>query len=109
MLGLIGLSGWSTHDERRRRWSARWGRSEVGHDAPDADTDTPSTTDVEYQLTDDFDATTTTLIGTGDLVDQLWATGVAAWTVVPQLVSFQLTLEAGDLTDTSINAVSLRD
>jgi len=67
--------------------------------------------------TDDFDAISTALIGTGDLVDELWATGVAQWTISLDevdpldagLVSFQLTLDAGGLTDTSVNAVSLRD
>ncbi len=74
--------------------------------------------DVAYDLdTDDFDAVTTALIGSGDLEGALWATGVSQWTIDideadPQdagLVSFQLTLDAGGLTDTSITAVSLRD
>lgn len=73
--------------------------------------------DVAYELaTDDFDAITTALIGSGDLDGALWATGVSLWTVDtdeadPQdagLVSFQLTLDAGSLADTSITAVSLR-
>jgi len=78
----------------------------------------PSATDTAYDLAvDDFDAVTTALIGSGDLDGALWATGVSQWTVSidqadPQdatLVSFQLTLDAGALSDTSVNAVSLRD
>jgi type II secretory pathway pseudopilin PulG len=77
----------------------------------------PSAADAAYDLgADDFDAITTALIGSGDLIDELWATDVAAWTVTVDaddpldaaLVSFQLTLAAGALSDTSVNAVSLR-
>ncbi len=77
----------------------------------------PSATDVAYLMTDDFEAITTALIGSGDLVGGLWATGVAQWPITldaadpldAELVSFQLTLDAGLLSDTSVNAVSLRD
>ncbi|MEZ6192160.1 MAG: hypothetical protein R3C45_12850 [Phycisphaerales bacterium] len=78
----------------------------------------PSAVDVTYDTaTDDFDAVTTALIDSDDLVGELWATGVSACTVdvdTPDpldatLVSFQLTLTAGGLSDTSVNAVSLRD
>lgn len=78
----------------------------------------PTATDVAYDLAaDDFDAITTALIGTGDLVGKLWASEVSAWAIDldeadPQdavLVSFQLTLTAGSLSDTSVHAVSLRD
>ncbi len=78
----------------------------------------PAAADVSYDpATDDFDAITTALIADGDLIGELWATGVAAWTVTldaadpldATLVSFQLTLTAGGLSDTSVNAVSLRD
>jgi len=77
----------------------------------------PAATDVAYALTDDFDAITTGLIGSGDLVGSLWATGVSQWAVTldnadPQaagLVSFRLTLGAGALSDESVCAVSLRD
>jgi prepilin-type N-terminal cleavage/methylation domain-containing protein len=77
----------------------------------------PSATDVAYAITDDFDATTTALIGSGDMDGALWATGVTQLTItlddadplVAELVSFQLTLEAGGLADVSVNAVSLRD
>lgn len=77
----------------------------------------PSATDVAYQMTDDFDAVTTALIGGGDLEGALWATGVAQWAITfdnadpldAGLVSFRLTLDAGGLSDTSVNAVSLRD
>lgn len=74
--------------------------------------------DVAYDIdTDDFDAVTTALIGSSDLEGALWATGINQWTVTldkadpldATLVSFQLTLDAGGLTDTSVNAVSLRD
>ena len=75
------------------------------------------TTDVAYDIADDFDAITTALIGSGDLEGSLWATGVGQWAVAVDdadpleagLVSFQLTLDAGGLTDVSVNAVSLRD
>jgi len=77
----------------------------------------PVATDVAYVITDDFNAISTALITSGDLVGELWATGVAQWTVsvdTPDplnaaLVSFQLTLDAGALSDISVNAVSLRD
>ncbi len=74
-------------------------------------------TDVAYDIADDFDAITTALIGSSDLEGVLWATGVAQWVVTVDdvdpleagLVSFQLTLDAGGLSDVSVNAVSLRD
>ncbi len=78
----------------------------------------PSATDVAYDLaSDDFDAVTNGLITSGDLLGELWATEVTDWLVDPddavvqdaELLSFQLTLTAGGLTDTSVNAVSLRD
>lgn len=78
----------------------------------------PSAADVEYDTAaDDFDTITTALIGSGDLLGELWATGVTAWSVAADtadpldatLVSFQLTLSAGDLSDTSVNAASFRD
>lgn len=78
----------------------------------------PSAIDAAYDIdTDDFDAITTALIGSGDLMGELWATDVTAWTVGTDtadpldatLVSFRLTLAAGGLADTSVNAVSLRD
>ncbi len=77
----------------------------------------PLAVNAAYLLTDDFDTITNALIVSGDLVGELWATGVAQWAVSVDavdpmdaaLVSFQLTLSAGSLTDTSVNAVSLRD
>ena len=77
----------------------------------------PSATDVAYLMTDDFDTISTSLIGTGELVGELWASGVGQWTVTLDnadplaagLISFRLTLDAGVLSDTSVNAVSLRD
>ncbi len=75
------------------------------------------TADVVYALTDDFDAVTAALIGSGDLEGALWATGVTRWDVAVDdadpleagLMSFQLTLDAGSLSDVSVCAVSLRD
>jgi len=78
----------------------------------------PTATDVAYDLAaDDFEAVTNNLIVDGDLVGTLWASEVAGWALEPdnadpqaaELVSFQLTLTTGSLTDTSVNAVSLRD
>lgn len=78
----------------------------------------PAATDVVYDLdTDDFDTVTNNLIVDGDLVGELWATDVSAWEIdlddadaqSAELVSFRLTLSAGGMSDTSINAVSLRD
>lgn len=78
----------------------------------------PSVTDVEYDIaTADFDAITTARIASDDLIGELWATGVTAWAVTVDnadpleatLVSFQLTLSAGGMSDTSVNAVSLRE
>jgi len=78
----------------------------------------PSATDVAYDLaSDDFEAVTNTLITDGDLVGTLWATDVTGWEVdldnadaqSAELVSFRLTLASGGLSDTSVNAVSLRD
>ncbi len=96
---------------RRIEWDGTTG--ELTDYTPD-----PTATDAAYDLaTDDFDAITTSLIGSDDLVGELWATGVTLWevdldAVDPQdavLVSFQLTLSAGSLSDISVHAVSLRD
>jgi len=73
--------------------------------------------DVEYELSDDFEAITDGLMGGGDFPQTLWATGVSAWDLAldtpdPQtasLVSYQLTLTAGDMSDVAIAAVSLRN
>lgn len=91
---------------------------DAGTDDLTSYTPDPSAVDVTYDIdTDDFDAITTALIASGDLLGELWATGVTAWTVTVDtadpldatLVSFQLTLTGGGLSDTSVNAVSLRD
>lgn len=91
---------------------------DAGTDDLTSYTPDPSAVDVTYDIdTDDFDAITTALIASDDLLGELWATGVTAWTVTVDtadpldatLVSFQLTLTGGGLSDTSVNAVSLRD
>ena len=77
----------------------------------------PDTEDVAYAIDDDFDTITTDLIDSGDMIETLWATGVSQWVVDcdtddpadAALVSFQITLTSGTLTDTSVHAVSLRD
>jgi len=90
---------------------------DAGTDELTSYTPDPTATDVAYVLTDDFDTITTALIGSADMEGTLWATGVALWTVSVDtadpldaaLISFQLTLDAGGLTDVSVSAVSLRD
>jgi type II secretory pathway pseudopilin PulG len=80
-------------------------------------TPNPSAVDVVYAITDDFDAITTGLIGSGDLDGALWATGVSRWAITLDdvdplaagLMSFKLTLDVGGMSDVSVNAVSLRD
>ena len=75
------------------------------------------TTDVYYDLNDDFEAITDALMGTADFPQTLWGAGVGSWTLAldnadPQaatLVSYQVSLAAGDLSDTAIAAVGLRN
>ncbi|GAB4186090.1 MAG: hypothetical protein Kow00105_00550 [Phycisphaeraceae bacterium] len=78
----------------------------------------PNATDVAYDLeNDDFDTITTNLISSGDLVGERWGNDVAGFAVTPDqpdpldatLISYQLTLTAGGMSDVSVNAVSLRD
>jgi type II secretory pathway pseudopilin PulG len=80
---------------------------------------TPSNSapDTLYQLTDDFDAITSALSGSSSFPGELWATGVASWTIEldqptaqsANLLSFRLMLEADDLSDTMICAAALRN
>jgi len=76
------------------------------------------TTDVYYQVgVTNFGTTTAALMGTASFPKELWATQVVSWTKAlddadatqADLVSFQIELMAGDLTDTAIAAVSLRN
>ena len=75
------------------------------------------TTDVPYNLTDDFKTITDALMGGPTFPAELWAKDVTAWTIDlndadPQqatLVSYQLTLVTGDMSDTAINVVHLRN
>jgi len=77
----------------------------------------PAATDTEYDLADDFEAETDALIAADDLLDELWATNVTAWNVTlddgdaqaAELLSFRITLAAGDMTDIAIAAVKLRN
>lgn len=78
----------------------------------------PAATDVAYDLsTDDFDAISNNLIVAGDMVGELWATNVTDWQVGldsadPQdaaLLSFRITVNADGMSDTSIQAVSMRE
>lgn len=95
-------------------------RIELDTDTDELTSYTPASgaVDVAYDIdTDDFDSVSTALIGSGDLEGALWATGVTQWTVDTdeadpldaELISFQMTMGAGSLADTSIHAVSLRD
>lgn len=94
-------------------------RIELDSDTDEMTSYTPpdGAVDVAYELTDDFDAISTALIDSDDLEGALWATGVTQWTLTldeadPQdaeLVTYQLTMGAGSMSDTSVSAVSLRD
>ena len=73
--------------------------------------------DTAYLLSDDFNTITKNLAGTDDFPRELWATQVTDWSVTrddadPQkarLLSYTLSFVAGDLSDTAINTVSLRN
>lgn len=75
------------------------------------------TTDVPYNLSDDFEAITDVLMGTASFPAELWARDATAWAIElnhvdPQqstLISYQLTLQTGDMSDTAINVVHLRN
>ncbi len=78
----------------------------------------PDAVDVAYDLeASNFDAVTVSLINSDKLLGTLWATNVAAMTVSldesdpleATLISFQVTISEGALSDTSVNAASLRD
>ncbi len=74
-------------------------------------------TDVIYSLSDDFELITAALMGSADFPQELWATRVAAWDIAidsvdpltARLVSYQLELTAGDLSDVALAAVSMRN
>ena len=74
-------------------------------------------TDVPYTLADDFQSITNALMGTADFPGELWAQNVGGWTIdlndpdpqLARLVSYRLNLETGELSDTAINVVHLRN
>jgi len=74
-------------------------------------------TDVEHQLGDDFDTATTNAIDSGDMTGAVWAQAVSGFDITlddstaqsADLVSFRLTLVAGNLSDVTINAAALRN
>lgn len=115
-------------------WLVLWGRDLDGNDAPslleirlleyDAAARTLSsyaapdgTADVAYTLVDDFDTITDTLRGTADFPETRWVNDAEAFDVTlddvdPQsakLVSYRLSLTAGNLTDTAIGTAKLRN
>ncbi|MEM9914825.1 MAG: hypothetical protein AAF911_07690 [Planctomycetota bacterium] len=115
-------------------WVVLWGRDLDENDAPslleirlleyDAAAGTLSsytapdgTADVLYTLADDFDAITDALRGTADFPETRWANDAQGFTVTldetdPQsarLVSYRLSLTAGNLTDTTIGTATLRN
>ncbi len=75
------------------------------------------TTDVLYELTDDFDAITDALRGTTDFPETRWANdavgfGVSLDELDPQaarMLSYRLSLTAGNLTNESVGTVKLRN
>jgi len=74
-------------------------------------------TDAEHELASDFDALTTAAIDSGDMAGEAWARAVAGFAVTLDdaaaqsagLVSFRITLRAGNLSDVTINAAALRN
>ncbi|NBC11430.1 MAG: hypothetical protein GVY24_06795 [Planctomycetes bacterium] len=95
---------------RRLQYNAN-GQTFSSYTAPEG------TGDVEYALADNFEAITDGLMGGAAFPQELWATRVAAWDLAldtpdPQtasLVSYQLELTAGDMSDVAIAAVALRN
>lgn len=75
------------------------------------------TADVFYALTDDFDAITDALRGTAVFPEETWVNDAVGFEVTldesdPQaarIVSYRLSLTAGNLTDTTIGTVKLRN
>ncbi|MEM1109691.1 MAG: hypothetical protein AAGH99_13480 [Planctomycetota bacterium] len=115
-------------------WLVLWGRDLDGNDAPSLleirllEYDTAArtlssyaapdgTADVAYTLADDFDTITDTLRGTADFPETRWVNDAEAFDVTlddadPQsakLVSYRLSLIAGNLTDTAIGTAKLRN
>ncbi|MEM9418110.1 MAG: prepilin-type N-terminal cleavage/methylation domain-containing protein [Planctomycetota bacterium] len=86
-------------------------RTLSSYSAPDG------TTDVLYELTDDFDAITDALRSTADFPAETWANAADGFEVTldesdPQaarMVSYRLTLTAGNLSDIAIGTVKLRN
>jgi len=115
-------------------WAVLWGRDLDGNGAPnlleirlleyDASAKTLSSyaapeaaADVLYQLTDDFDAITDALRGTADFPETRWANDADGFSVTldeldPQsakVLSYRLSLTAGNLTDVSVGTAKLRN
>ena len=115
-------------------WVVLWGRDLDENGAPslleirlleyDANANTLSsytapdgTTDVLYTLTDDFDTITAALRGTADFPEERWANDAVGLTVsldtgdpqTARLVSYRLSLTAGNFTDIAIGTVTLRN
>ncbi|MCG8507871.1 MAG: hypothetical protein MI741_01465 [Rhodospirillales bacterium] len=74
-------------------------------------------TDTAYTLADNFNTITNAIKGTADFPQAIWASDVTAWTidldtVDPQqasLVTYRLTVSSGQMSDTSVFAVALRN
>lgn len=74
-------------------------------------------TDVLYELTDDFDAITDALRGTADFPETRWANGAEGFEITldetdsqaAKMLSYRLSLTAGNLTDTSVGTAKLRN
>lgn len=75
------------------------------------------TADVAYTLDDDFATLTQDLIDAGTMTGELWIKDASAWQITlddtdvqsAQMVSYRLTLTTGDLSDTAIGVVHLRN
>lgn len=73
--------------------------------------------DTAFELTDNFDSVTNLLITTGSLLEEPWITQANAASfeidtddpATARLINYTITLQVGDLTDITINAVALRN
>ena len=82
--------------------------------APD---DLDEADNVAWPLDADFDALTAALKGGASFPGEIWATRMTEWTIAldaadaseARLVSYRFTLAAGDMRDTAVNAVALRN
>lgn len=115
-------------------WVVLWGRDLDENEAPslneirlleyDAATRTLSSysapdgaADVLYELTDDFDAITDALRGTNDFPEERWANDAEGFTIsldeidpqAAKMLSYRLSLTAGNLTDVAIGTAKLRN